>query len=65
MTAVVETFNRLAGAWAGLAWSVTGQSMLMVGVFALVALGMRRSANAQARCKVDGWGSCRLAGTPG
>jgi hypothetical protein len=44
MTWVIKTFNRLAVAWAGPAWAVAWQSTLMVGVFALVALGLRRSS---------------------
>ena len=44
MTLVIGTLNRLAGAWAGLAWAVAWQSTLLVGVFALAALGLRRSS---------------------
>ncbi len=43
MTPSFEALNGLARAWAGLAWAVAWQSTLLVGVFALVALGMRRS----------------------
>jgi hypothetical protein len=44
VTPIIETLNGLAGAWAGLAWAVVWQSTLLVGVFALVALGLRRSS---------------------
>jgi beta-lactamase regulating signal transducer with metallopeptidase domain len=44
MTPDIEALNRLARAWMGLAWAVAWQSTLLVGVFALVALGMRRSS---------------------
>ena len=44
MTAFLETFNRLAGAWAKVIWAVTWQSTLLVAVFAIVALAMRRSS---------------------
>ena len=44
MTTVVETFNRLAAAWAELDWAVTWQSTLLVGVLAVVALALRRSS---------------------
>ncbi len=44
MTLDVEALNRLAIAWVGVAWAVVWQSTLLVGVFALVALGMRRSS---------------------
>ena len=44
MTPGIEALNRLARAWMGLAWAVVWQSTLLVGVFALVALGMRRSS---------------------
>jgi beta-lactamase regulating signal transducer with metallopeptidase domain len=44
MTSLIKTLNGLAGAWAGMAWAVTWQSTLLVGVFALVAWGMRRSS---------------------
>lgn len=43
MSPVIDLLNRLAGAWASLAWAIAWQSSLLVGVFALVALGMRRS----------------------
>jgi hypothetical protein len=46
MTPLVESLHRSAGAWAGLAWAVTWQSTLLVGAFALVALGVRRSSPA-------------------
>ena len=41
---VIKTLNGLAGAWAGLAWAVTWQLTVLVGVFALVAWWMRRSS---------------------
>jgi hypothetical protein len=44
MTEVIETLNGLAGPWARLAWAVAWQSALVVGVFAVVALGLRRSS---------------------
>jgi len=43
MTALIDAFNLVAEAWAGLAWAVAWQSTVMVGAFALVALGLRRS----------------------
>ncbi len=44
MNPSIETLNGLARAWTGLAWAVAWQSTLLVGVVALVALGMRRSS---------------------
>jgi hypothetical protein len=44
MTPDIEALNGLARAWMGLVWAVMWQSTLLVGVFALVALGMRRSS---------------------
>ncbi len=44
MNPSIETLNALARAWTGLVWAVAWQSTLLVGVFALVALGMRRSS---------------------
>jgi beta-lactamase regulating signal transducer with metallopeptidase domain len=44
MTPAVEIWNRLANAWAGLAWAVTWQSAILVGLFALVAAGLRRAS---------------------
>jgi hypothetical protein len=44
MSVDIATVSRLAGAWAELAWAVTWQGALLVGAFALVALGMRRSS---------------------
>ncbi len=44
MIPAIETINRVASEWAGLAWAVTWQSALLVGIFALVALAMRRSS---------------------
>lgn len=44
MTPLVESLNRWAGAWAGLAWAVTWQSTLLVGAFSLLALGMKRAS---------------------
>jgi Zn-dependent protease with chaperone function len=46
MTSAIGGFNRLATTWAGLAWAVTWQSALLVGVFAMIALAMRRSSPA-------------------
>jgi len=44
MNPVVENLNQAAVVWAGLVWAVVWQSTLLVGVFALVAIGMRRSS---------------------
>jgi hypothetical protein len=44
MTPDIEALDRLATAWMGLDWTVVWQSTLLVGVFALVGLGMRRSS---------------------
>jgi hypothetical protein len=42
----IEALDRLAGHWAGLAWAVLWQSTLLVGAFAIVARGLRRSSPA-------------------
>jgi beta-lactamase regulating signal transducer with metallopeptidase domain len=44
MTAFIASVNRLAEAWAQVIWVVTWQSTLLVAVFAMVALAMRRSS---------------------
>jgi BlaR1 peptidase M56 len=44
MTAFIASVNRVAEAWAQVIWVVTWQSTLLVAVFAIVALGMRRSS---------------------
>ena len=44
MTPDIAVLNRIAVAWAGLAWALAWQSTLVVAAFALVALGLRRSA---------------------
>jgi hypothetical protein len=44
MSGTIEAVNRMAGAWADLAWAVSWQGALLVAAFALVALGMRHSS---------------------
>jgi beta-lactamase regulating signal transducer with metallopeptidase domain len=44
MAAIIESINRWSGAWAGLAWAVTWQSAVLVGLAAVVALLLRRSS---------------------
>jgi len=44
MAATVEIINRWSGAWAGLAWAVTWQSAVLVGLAAAVAVCLRRSS---------------------
>jgi hypothetical protein len=44
MSDLIAALNGVARGWAALAWAVTWQSALLVGVFALVSLAMRRSS---------------------
>jgi bla regulator protein blaR1 len=44
MTPFIESLNHLAEAWARLIWAVTWQSTLLVVVFAMATLAMRRSS---------------------
>ena len=44
MAAAFETVNRWSAPWAGLAWAVTWQSAVLVGLAAVVALFLRRSS---------------------
>lgn len=46
MNPAIESLNRLAAAWAGLAWAVAWQSTLLVGLCAIVAHSLRRSSPA-------------------
>lgn len=46
MNPAIETLNRLAGTWVGLAWAVAWQSTLLVGLCAIIEKGLRRSSPA-------------------
>ena len=46
MSPVIEALNVAARAWADLAWAMTWQSALLVGIVVLVAIGLRRSSPA-------------------